>query len=175
MGGEESAGVGGGDPRPAMIERFVHVSTMLRPLAVTTIALITAFAVAGPAAAGAATVDRIANVETFLVVAFGDDFPIASISRADCTFTQLVVRPDGSATETMHCRLNDNPVSVPEYQGSAPQVAFHNWGGPCEWVSDYWYAKNESIVFADSYRYVVTPGGLVFAQATYPAEPVACE
>ena len=158
-----------------MIERVVHVSTMLRPLAVTTVALLTAFALAGPAAAGSPTVDRIANIETVLVVAMPDDFPIASISRADCSFAQLVVRPDGSSTETLHCRLNDNPVMVPEFQGSAPQVAFHNWGGPCEWVSDYWYAKNESTVFADSYRYVVTPGGLVFAQATYPADPLDCE
>ena len=138
-------------------------------------AIILGLVVAAPAAADGATVDRIENVETVVVVAFPPDFPIRSISRADCSFAQLVTRPDGAARETLHCRLSANPVAVPEFQGSAPASAFNNSGGPCEWVSDYWFAKNESIVFADSYTYVVTPAGLVIAHATYPAEPLVCE
>ena len=75
----------------------------------------------------------------------------------------------------MHCQLTDNPVMIPEFQGSAPARAFHNGGGPCEWVSDYWFAKNVTDVFAASYSYIVTPSGHVTAHAEYPAVPLTCE
>jgi hypothetical protein len=42
-------------------------------------------------------------------------------------------------------------------------------------VSDYWFAKNESIVFASSFHYTISASGLVHGTATYPAEPLACE
>ena len=68
------------------------------PARATTAGLLLALAAAAPAAAsGNATIDRIEGVETAIVVAMPDNFPIASISRADCDVVQLVTRPDGSA------------------------------------------------------------------------------
>jgi hypothetical protein len=46
-------------------------------------------------------------------------------------------------------------------------------GGGCERVSDF-SAIDGSIVYADSYRVVVTPGGKVHASATCPASPRDC-
>jgi hypothetical protein len=138
-------------------------------------AALLALVVAAPAAGAGASVDRIEHVETVLVVAFPDDWPIASISRAECAFVQRVEFPDGSSTETMQCQLTDKPVEVPEFQGSAPKTAFHNSGGPCAWFSDYWAARDGTLVIAESFHYVVTPSGRVSAHSSYPAEPVVCE
>ncbi len=141
---------------------------------VTFVIVLTAvFAV--PISAAGATVDRLTNVETVLAVRMDDDFPIASLMRADCSFTQLVTNSDGSAVETMHCRLSDRPVMIPEFQGQAPDRTFIGTSGPCLWASDYWFFKNESIVLASSVRYTVTPSGVVNVRAEYPAEPLDCE
>jgi hypothetical protein len=126
-------------------------------------------------AAATASVDRIENVDTVLAVAFPEDFPVASLMRAECAWVQRVELPDGSATESMECDLSDEPVMIPEFQGSPPTRAFHHSGGACEWVSDYWFAKNGTIVFASSFAYVVTPSGKVHARSSYPAEPLVCE
>jgi hypothetical protein len=139
------------------------------------VAIILLLALAAPAAADSAEVERIQNIDSVVVVALPDDFPIGSISRAECDWVLRVERPDGSATEKLHCTLSDEPVMIPEFQGHAPDTAFHNAGGPCMWVSEWWFAHDESIVFASSFQYVVTPSGMVIASSTYPAEPLTCE
>ena len=132
--------------------------------------------VAGVAPATAqAPVDRIENVDTVLAVATPEEFPIASLMRAECAWVQRVELPDGSATESQVCDLSDEPVMIPEFQGSPPTRAFHFSGGPCEWASDYWLAKNGTVVFASSVSYVVTPSGKVHIRSRYPAEPLVCE
>ena len=132
-------------------------------------------AVAAPAAAGTATVDRIGGFETVLAVRWDDDFPLASIMRADCTSLIRVERPDGSATEIQDCQLNASPVRTPEFQGVPPSEAFILTGGPCLWHSDYWGATAGLDVVATSIRYTVTPSGHVHARSEYPAEPLVCE
>lgn len=145
------------------------------PTRATTAGLFLALAIAAPAAAGGTTVDRLEGVETVVVVAMPDNFPIASISRADCAVAQLVTHPDGSARETLHCQLSDTPVMIPEFQGHAPDRTFHNTAGPCEWVSDYWFYKTGEIVYAAAMDYVVTPSGKLNVVADYPAERLVCE
>ena len=130
---------------------------------------------ASTSAAEPASVDRIEDIDTVLVVRLDEDFPIASIMRATCDWAQFVVLPSGRGKETLHCMLSTEPVMVPEFQGSPPERAFKNGGGPCEWTSDYWFAKDGSIVMAESYSYVVTPSGRVNIQAEYPVEPLVCE
>lgn len=119
--------------------------------------------------------DRIEDVDTVVIVAMPDNFPVGSVMRADCAFVQRVEFPDGSARETQQCTLSDEPVMIPENQGSPPAAAFRHRTGPCEWVSDYWYAKNGTTVYATSSRLVVSPAGTVYATSTYPAEPLVCE
>jgi hypothetical protein len=119
--------------------------------------------------------DRIEDVDTVVIVAMPDNFPVASVMRADCAFVERVEFPDGSARETQQCTLSDEPVMIPENQGSAPATAFRHRTGPCEWVSDYWYAKNGTTVYASSSRLVVTPAGTVYAASIYPAETLVCE
>jgi hypothetical protein len=110
-----------------------------------------------------------------LAVRFEEDFPLASIMRATCDSVRFVHRPDGSGTETLRCRLTDDPVMIPEFQGQAPDTAFTHRGGACVWTSDYWYARDGSIVLASSFHYTVSASGLVHGTATYPAEPLSCE
>jgi hypothetical protein len=126
-------------------------------------------------AAAKASVDRIENVDSVLAVATPEDFPVASLMRAECAWVQRVELPDGSATESQACDLSDEPVMIPAFQGSPPTRAFHNSTGPCQWTSDYWLAKDGSVVFASSVSYVVTPSGEVHARSWYPAEPLVCE
>jgi hypothetical protein len=126
-------------------------------------------------AAAEASVDRIESVDTVLAVALPDDFPIASLMRAECAWVQRVELPDGSASESMVCELTDEPVMIPEFQGVPPTTGFRHSGGACEWVSDYWFAKEGIDVFASSYAYVVTPSGKVHARSWYSAEPLVCE
>jgi hypothetical protein len=145
-----------------------------RPIAAFA-AVILCVAAASPAIAGGASVDRIENIETVLAVALPDDFPMGSLMRADCAWVQRVELPDGSARETQVCDLTNEPVMIPEFQGMPPERAFHNSGGPCQWHSDYWFAKEGSDVLASSFRYVVTPSGKVIAHSWYPAEPLVCE
>ena len=146
---------------------------MVRRLTVVA-AVLMSLVVVPTASARSSHVDRIDGIETVLAVALPDNFPVGSLSRADCAFTQIVTRPDGTAMEAMHCQLSDRPVMIPEFQGTAPEVAFHLSGGPCEWVSDYWFAKDGSIVFAERFQTLVTPSGRVLTQAWYPAEPLVC-
>ena len=131
---------------------------------------------AGPIAAGnGGWVDQIENVDTVVIVRFEEDFPLASIMRATCDSVRFVQRPDGSGTETLRCRLTDDPVMIPEFQGQAPETAFTHSSGACEWTSDYWFAKDESIVLASSFHYTISASGLLHGTATYPAEPLTCE
>ena len=128
-----------------------------------------------PVAAGSAQIGRLENFETVLAVAMPDDFPIASLMRADCSSLIRIERPDGSATEVQDCRLSDRPVMIPEFQGSAPRRAFVHSGPPCAWHSDYWFYTVGLDVLAESVSYTVTPSGHVHAVSEYPAQPLVCE
>jgi hypothetical protein len=130
---------------------------------------------AAPATAGSGSVDRISDVQTVLAVRFDEDFPLSSLMRATCEWGQFVQRANGSGIEKLHCVLSSEPVMIPAFQGSPPSAAFVHAGGPCEWTSDYWLARDGSIVMAESFSYVVTPAGQVNITAAYPAEPLACE
>ena len=134
-----------------------------------------ASAAATPVVAGGAKVDRLVNFETVLAVVMPDDFPMASLMRADCPRLIRVERPDGSATETIDYRLNSNPVMIPEFQGSPPSRAFVLVVPACVWFSDYWFYTAGIDVLAESVRYTVTPSGRVHARSEYPAEPLNCE
>jgi hypothetical protein len=131
--------------------------------------------VASPVAATSGSVDTIRDFATVLAVARPDDFPVASLMRADCAWLVRVERPDGSARETQVCQLSDEPVMIPAFQGVPPSSAFIDDIGPCAWFSDYWFNLNGTDVLASSVRIVVTPAGQVFATSTYPAVPLSCE
>ncbi len=134
---------------------------------------------ASPVAAGGPahkSVDILRGVDTVVVVAFPDDFPIGSLSRAYCGILIRVERHDGSATETAVCRLTTEPPLVfPENQGYAPESKFVDVGGPCTWTSDYWWTVADVPVYASDFRVTIWPSGLVFIRANYPAEPLVCE
>ena len=83
------------------------------------------------------------------------DFPVASLSRADCEVLVRVEAADGSAQEFMSCQLSDEPVMVPEFQGSAPESVVIDAGGECIWTSDYWYTKDESELKASAFEMTV--------------------
>jgi hypothetical protein len=147
---------------------------MSHVLKATALAVLLSLLLVSPAAAGA-SVDVVEGFGSVLAVARGEDFPIASLMRTDCAFVKRVERPDGSATETMVCSLSDAPVMIPAFQGSPPDTAFLDAGGPCIWSSDYWFETDGSQVYASSYRYVVSASGAVYAASTYPAAPLSCE
>ena len=130
---------------------------------------------ASPVAAGGALVDRIGRFETVLAVAMSDTFPVGSLMRATCTSLVRVEQPDGSATEIQNCQLSDEPVMIPEFQGSPPTRTFVHSGGSCRWYSDYWFNTAGIDVLAASIRYTVTPSGHVHARSEYPAEPLDCD
>ena len=125
--------------------------------------------------AGGASTDRVENFGSVVAVALPDNFPVGSLMRADCSFVERVQRPDGSAKETLVCDLSDEPVMVEAFQGEPPGRAFIDAGGECIWSSDYWWNTNETEVYADSFRVVVTPSGKVHATSTYPAELLVCD
>ena len=155
---------------------MVPISAPRRRLAAVALAVSSLIVTVGSvSAANPASVDRVHDIETVLAVRFDDDFPLASLMRATCDWAQFVQRPDGSGVETLHCQLSSEPVMIPEFQGSPPARAFTHGSGPCLWTSDYWFAKNESIVLAASVSYVVTPSGRVNIRAEYPADPLVCE
>jgi hypothetical protein len=155
---------------------MARVSAPARRLVAVAFALSSVVLAASPvSAAEPATVDRVHDIDSVLAVRFEDDFPVASLMRTTCDWAQFVERPDGSAIETMHCTLSSEPVMIPEFQGSPPSTAFKHGGGACLWTSDYWFAKDGSIVMAESFSYVVTPTGRVNIKAVYPAEPLVCE
>ena len=154
----------------------IHVSTPSRRIAAIALALSSMLvAVAPVAAARPAAVDRVGGIETVLAVRSDDDFPIASLMRATCDSSQFLTRPGGAGGETMHCSLSAEPVMIPEFQGAPPARAFTLRGGACIWTSDYWFAKNGSIVMAERFSYTVTPSGRVNVKAEYPADPLVCE
>ena len=140
---------------------------------VTMISVVLCLAVPLPATANDRT-DTVRDFGSVVAVARPADFPNASLMRADCAFVHRTERADGSAIETQSCELSDEPVMVPAFQGSPPDRAFIDEGGPCLWASDYWFHHDGSEVYADSYRLVVTPSGSVQARATYPAAPLTC-
>lgn len=122
-------------------------------------------------------VDVLENVPTVVAVvdpSTTPDFPVASLSRADCEVLVRVEAADGSAQEFMSCQLSDEPVMEPEFQGSAPESVVIDAGGECIWTSDYWYTKDESEVKASAFEMTVTPSGRVFAWSSFPAEPLVC-
>lgn len=136
--------------------------------------MLLALAAASPVSAAPASVDVIENFGTVLAVAMSDDFPMGSLMRANCSRLVRVQRPDGSAIETQTCKLSAEPVMVPAFQGAPPEQAFRLNGGACTWTSDYWWTMTNSPVYADSFSYVVSPGGTVRATSTYPADPLSC-
>jgi hypothetical protein len=127
-----------------------------------------------PVSAGG-TVDRLHGIDTVLAVRMEADFPVRSLMRAHCTDVQFIRLPDGRGIETLRCRLSDEPVMIPEFQGVPPAKAFHHAGGPCAWTSDYWSAKTGAVLLAASYSFTVSPSGTVHATAIYARDPVPCE
>ncbi|CAN5527951.1 hypothetical protein BH24CHL9_BH24CHL9_00080 [soil metagenome] len=95
--------------------------------------------------------------------------------RTDCAFLVRVEATDGSATEWQACQLSDEPVMIPERQGSPPETTLTYGGGKCTWSSDYWFHQADTDVKANAFEVTVTPSGRVFAWATFPAEPLVCE
>jgi hypothetical protein len=130
---------------------------------------------AAPVAAGKAQSQRVENFGTVVAVKFDESFPIASLMRADCAFAHRVTRPDGSATETMSCRLSSVPVMIPAFQGEKPSRAVIYSGGACFWTSDLMWETIGEPVYAESFRVVVTPAGQVQASSSYPAQPLDCD
>jgi hypothetical protein len=102
------------------------------------------------------------------------DFPVGSISRADCAVLVRVVAEDGSSEEFASCTLSDEPVMIPENQGTAPDATILDVGGECIWSSDYHFTVDGSDVKASAYEVTITPSGRVSAWSTYPAEPLDC-
>jgi hypothetical protein len=133
------------------------------------------FGLAAPVSADGAWVDRIEGVSTVLAVRQESDFPVGSLMRAVCDDVQFVQQPDGSGVERLRCHLSTEPVMIPAFQGVPPTTAFTFRTGPCAWASDYWTARDGSLVFAERVHYVVTPGGLVNITAFYAAQPTVCE
>ena len=146
----------------------------MRKLLVVASVLVISAVAAAPATAEEGAVERIAEVPTVLAVAFPDNFPVGSLSRAVCSSIQRVTMPDGSAKETQTCVLSDEPVIIAEFQGSAPDQALVYQGGGCQWLSDFAFALNGTDEYAESFRVVVTPAGQVHASSSYPAAPLEC-
>jgi hypothetical protein len=134
-----------------------------------------AIAAPAPVAASTASVSRLDGFGTVVAVAMAEDFPIASLMRANCSGLIRIERPDGSSSEVMDCELSSEPVMIPAFQGVPPTQALIVEGGACEWISDYWATAQGILVFASSYRFTVTPSGHVHARSEYPAAPLACE
>ena len=64
---------------------------------------------------------------------------------------------------------------IPAFQGLPPTRAFTLRGGQCEWTSDYWFARDGSIVLATSYHYTISPNGRINITAHYDADAPPCE
>lgn len=148
---------------------------MFKRVALMMVVIAVGAALAAPAVAAKASTDRIESFGSVMAVSFGEDFPLASLMRADCTFVERVERPDGSSRESLACDLSTEPVMIPAFQGVPPDQAVIYGGGACTWTSDYWWNKADREVFASSFRVVVTPAGKVHATSTYPAQPLDCD
>src|SRR5687768_15135622 len=104
----------------------------MRPRVLSFIALAAMCAMwPSPIAATGGSVERISNVKSVLAIALPEDFPVASLMRANCPSLIRMERPDGSALEIQDCLLSDQPVMIPAFQGAPPSQAFVNEGGPC--------------------------------------------
>jgi hypothetical protein len=122
-------------------------------------------------------VDVVQNVDSVVAVvdpSATPGFPAGSLMRAVCGPVVNVAAEDGSSQQLQTCSLSDEPVMIPENQGTPPEATVAISGGECEWTSDYWFAKDESIVMASAFEIVITPSGRVFAWSEYPAEPLDC-
>ena len=139
------------------------------------IGVLLSMALAISSVAGKASVERVEDFPSVTAVRWDSDFPVASLMRMNCDFVQRIERPDGSATETQSCRLSDEPVMIPEFQGAPPKEAFVLDTGPCLWISDYVANTSGEIVYATSAHLVVAPSGRVHATSQYPATPLTCE
>ena len=115
-----------------------------------------------------ATVVAVKNQATTL------DWPAASLSRAVCDVLVRTVAEDGSSQEFQSCLLSDEPVMIPENQGTAPAQTITDSGGACVWSSDYHFTTADTDVKASAFEVVVMPSGRVFAWSSYPAEPLEC-
>ena len=122
-------------------------------------------------------VEVLEDVATVVVVkdpVATPNFPVGSLSRADCPVLVRVVAEDGSSEEFMSCTLSDEPVMIPENQGTAPETTILDAGGECIWSSDYHFTLDESDVKASAFEVAITPSGRVSAWSSYPAEPLDC-
>ncbi len=146
---------------------------MMQKKIATALALV-ALVVTGVAtsASAAAQVDRVDGpFMTVVPVAFADNPAGVELMFAECDFVQRVVKPDGTAVETQHCRLAGPFV---EFPGSPPTQAFNPPPGPCLWFSDYAQLTTGEVVWAESVKLTVTPSGNVNVTTRYPALPLDC-
>lgn len=131
---------------------------------------------AAPAAAqGPEVIEDVGIVVAVVDPATTPDFPSGSMMRADCPAVVWTPGEDGSGTEWIACQLSDEPVMVPERQGSPPAETVSYGGGACTWISDYLTSTEGEDVFAEAFEVVVTASGRVFAWSSYPSEPLDCE
>ena len=132
--------------------------------------------IAAPVAAqGPQVLEDIPTVVAVVDPAATPEFPAGSLMRADCAVAVRITAEDGSATEWMACELSQEPVEIPENQGSPPITTVTYGGGPCTWLSDYMAESEVGEVFAEDFEVTVTPSGRVFAWSSYPAQPLDCE
>jgi hypothetical protein len=130
------------------------------------------------------SVPALAQADPRVITGFGSvvavkdpadpSFPEASIMRVDCAVLVRLEADDGSATEWMACDLSDEPVMIPERQGTPPETTLTYGGGECLWSSDYWFNVNDTEVKASGFEVTVTSNGRVFAWASFPAEVLEC-
>lgn len=121
--------------------------------------------------------DIIEDLATVVAVADSadSDFPAGSLMRAECDYLVRIEDEDGASQEWSSCTLSDEPVMIPENQGSVPTSVHVDAGGECIWTSDYWWTREDRPVFASEFEVVVLPSGRVHTWASYPAEPLECE
>jgi hypothetical protein len=148
----------------------------VRALTTLTASWLLVAVIAAPVAAQEPQV--VENVPTVVAVVDPDTtpgFPAGGLMRANCAVVVRGTPDDGSATEWMACELTEEPVMIPENQGSPPTTTVTYGGGPCIWISDYIGASEGTEVLAEAFEVTVTPSGRVFAWSTYPAQPLECE
>jgi len=140
------------------------------------IALLAVSATTGAVSAGKVRVQLIRHFPTVVAVRppTSPDFPVNSLMRADCRWLYRVVQPNGSSIETQKCKLSDEPVMVPEFQGEVPDQRVEYRVGRCTWHSDYWFANKGTDVLALWAQVLVTPRGEVFVTSKYPRKPLDC-
>jgi hypothetical protein len=142
----------------------------------TVLAAVLAMALMPATASAQGQTEILEDIETVVAVAdpASPDFPVASLMRADCDYLVRVEAEDGSSHEWMSCTLSDEPLDIPENQGTVPEAAVIDAGGECIWGSDYWTATDGSVVYASEFEVVALPSGRVHSWAAFPAEPLEC-